>query len=167
VLDQLRRRGRVGVEQVFLDQEPPLAVEELEGRRRRQVDPGVARDRADSGRERLGDDREEPSGESSRSVVRLARVPSSSSSTISWKLIAPQVPIVMALIALDDGPEVISTIVDEDRLETEIRARVEPAAEAAGRSCPNSASVAIAWPPSSRERRESTAQAVPARRARR
>lgn len=42
---------------------------------------------------------------------------------------APHVPIVMALIALDDGPEVISTIVGDDRLETEIGARVEPAAE--------------------------------------
>ena len=39
---------------------------------------------------------------------------------------APHVPIVMALIALDDGPQVISTIVGDDRLETEIGARVEP-----------------------------------------
>ena len=38
----------------------------------------------------------------------------------------PHVPIVMALIALDDGPQVISTIVGDDRLETEIGARVEP-----------------------------------------
>ncbi len=39
----------------------------------------------------------------------------------------PHVPIVMALIALDDGPAVISTIVGDDRLETAIGARVEPA----------------------------------------
>lgn len=37
------------------------------------------------------------------------------------------VPIVMALIALDDGSEVISTIVGDDRLDTGIGARVEPA----------------------------------------
>ena len=40
---------------------------------------------------------------------------------------APHVPIVMTLIALDDGPEVISTIVGENRLETAIGAGVEPA----------------------------------------
>jgi uncharacterized OB-fold protein len=39
----------------------------------------------------------------------------------------PHVPIVMAVIALDDGAQVISTIVGDDRLETEIGARVEPA----------------------------------------
>ena len=41
----------------------------------------------------------------------------------------PYVPIVMALIALDDGPRLISTIVGDDRLETEIGSPVEPATE--------------------------------------
>ena len=52
--DQLRRRSGVGVEQVRLDQETLLAVEELEGRRRPQINRGIARDRADAAREILG-----------------------------------------------------------------------------------------------------------------
>jgi hypothetical protein len=59
VFDQLLRRSWVGLEEVGLDQQPLLALEEFEGRRRREVDRCIAGDRADPGGERLGDDREE------------------------------------------------------------------------------------------------------------
>ena len=41
-----------------------------------------------------------------------------------WRPAAEHVPIVMAVIALDDGPEIISTVVGDDRLQASVGSRV-------------------------------------------
>lgn len=41
-----------------------------------------------------------------------------------WRPAAEQLPILMAVIALDEGPEIISTVVGDDRLEARIGSRV-------------------------------------------